>query len=126
MSGMMETWKSSTLGEQRRRELQRRGDHLPLTRENGLGPCQVRSETENPCTYPAVARIFGVPFCERCTQEQEAYFVIGELTQPRTLDEGLLAKALEDLGRERRRGRKFGASEARNATRGRRAVLGAR
>jgi hypothetical protein len=28
-----------------------------------------------------VVEIRGVPFCERCAREQEAYFAIGELTQ---------------------------------------------
>ena len=46
-----------------------------------LGPCQVRSETCRPCPRPAVVEIWGMPFCERCAREQEAYFAIGELTQ---------------------------------------------
>ena len=46
-----------------------------------LGPCQVRSETHHPCPRPAVAKIWGMLFCERCAHEQEAYFAIGELTQ---------------------------------------------
>ena len=108
-----------TFGEQRDCER-----HLPL--EGRTGPCQVRIETGNPCPYPAVVEIRGVPFCGRCAREQEAYFVIGELTQPGALDEELLAKALEDLKRERRRGGTSGVSETRNATHGRHAVLGAR
>ena len=51
-----------------------------------LGFCQVRSETDNPCLRPAAVEIGGVPFCERCAHEQEAYFVIGELTQAPTSD----------------------------------------
>lgn len=42
--------------------------------------CQVRSGTDNPCRRPAVVKIGGVPFCEPCAREQEAYFTIGELT----------------------------------------------
>ena len=46
-----------------------------------LGPCQVRSKTDHPCPNQAVVEIWGMPFCERCAREQEAYFAIGELTQ---------------------------------------------
>jgi hypothetical protein len=42
--------------------------------------CQVRTGTENPCQGPASVKIRGVPFCEACAREQEAYFTIGELT----------------------------------------------
>ena len=45
------------------------------------GPCQVRSVTGHPCTHRAVAEIRGVPFCEPCAREQEAYFAMGELTR---------------------------------------------
>ncbi len=45
------------------------------------GSCQVRSGTNRPCYRPAVAKIRGVPFCEPCVREQEAYFAIGELTE---------------------------------------------
>jgi len=44
-------------------------------------PCQVRSKTESPCLHLAVVEIRGIPFCEACAREQEAYFAIGELTQ---------------------------------------------
>jgi len=44
-------------------------------------PCQVRSGTDNPCGRPASVKIWGVPFCEPCACEQEAYFTIGELTE---------------------------------------------
>ncbi len=51
-----------------------------------LGPCQVRSKTERPCPHQAVLEIWGVPFCEPCAREQEAYFAIGKLTmQPQGL-----------------------------------------
>ena len=42
--------------------------------------CRVRSGTDNPCLRPAVVKVRGVPFCEPCAREQEAYFAIGELT----------------------------------------------
>ncbi len=45
-----------------------------------LGPCQVRSKTESPCPHQAVMEIRGIPFCEACAREQEAYFAIGKLT----------------------------------------------
>ena len=45
------------------------------------GPCQMRSKTESPCLHGAVVEIRGIPFCEACAREQEAYFVVGELTQ---------------------------------------------
>jgi hypothetical protein len=31
-----------------------------------------------------VVEIRGIPFCEACAREQEAYFAIGELTQKQT------------------------------------------
>jgi hypothetical protein len=65
-----------------------------------LGPCQVRSKTGHPCPRQAVVEVWGMPFCERCAREQEAYFAIGELTQEegRDLrDESLV----ETLGRMR-------------------------
>ena len=43
--------------------------------------CQVRSRTQSPCLHQAVVEIRGIPFCEACAREQEAYFAIGELTQ---------------------------------------------
>ncbi len=45
-----------------------------------LGPCQVGSKTYRPCPRLAVVEIRGVPFCERCAREQEAYFAIGEMS----------------------------------------------
>ena len=61
-----------------------------------LGPCQVRSETGRPCPRQAVVEVWGMPFCERCAREQEAYFAIGELTQEegRGLRDEPLAEAL--------------------------------
>ena len=73
------------------------------------GPCQVRSKTESPCLGRAEVEIRGIPFCEACAREQEAYFAIGELTQ----EEGAqgfgskpLAEALERMRRERAVSRK--------------------
>ncbi|HVF02246.1 MAG TPA: hypothetical protein VNA27_13060 [Rubrobacteraceae bacterium] len=74
-----------------------------------LGPCRVRSETDHPCTRPAMVTICGVPFCERCAREQEAYFAVGELTQAlaadrtdRTLDFRHAEPVVEMLNRMRR------------------------
>ena len=47
--------------------------------------CQVRSGTNYPCNRRAAVRLQGIPFCELCAHEQEAYFAIGELTE--ALDE---------------------------------------
>ena len=120
---MMEIQKR-TSNEQRARELSRGRKYLLLTWEKGLGPCQVGIETGNPCPYPAVVQIRGVHFCERCAREQEAYFLVGDLTQPHILDEGLLAKALEMTRWERRREEASGTGEARSAIHGRRAGCG--
>ena len=50
--------------------------------------CKVRSGTNIPCLRPAVVKIRGIPFCEPCAREQEAYFAIGELTEkPRSLQD---------------------------------------
>jgi hypothetical protein len=55
-----------------------------------LGPCQVRSKTDHPCPHRAVTEILGIPFCERCAREQEAYFAIGSLAmQPQELTSNL-------------------------------------
>ena len=71
------------------------------------GSCQVRSKTESPCSRRAEVEILGIPFCEACAREQEAYFAIGELTQEET--QGLrskpLADALERMRRERAGGK---------------------
>ena len=40
----------------------------------------MRSKTERPCPHQVVMEIWGIPFCERCAREQEAYFAIGKLT----------------------------------------------
>jgi predicted Fe-S protein YdhL (DUF1289 family) len=46
----------------------------------------VRSRTQSPCLHQAVVEIRGIPFCEACAREQEAYFAIGELTQEEKRD----------------------------------------
>ncbi len=43
--------------------------------------CLVRSGTDDPCRRPSALKIGGVPFCEPCAREQEAYFAVGELTE---------------------------------------------
>jgi hypothetical protein len=55
-------------------------------------PCQVRSKTQSPCLHRAVVEIRGIPFCEACAREQEAYFAIGELTRKET--QGLRSEPL--------------------------------
>ena len=67
------------------------------------GSCQVRSKTQSPCLHQAVMEIRGIPFCEACAREQEAYFAIGELTQEEAQDfhSKPLAEALERMRRER-------------------------
>jgi hypothetical protein len=72
-----------------------------------LGECQVRSKTQTPCLKPAVVEIRGIPFCEPCAREQEAYFAIGELTRGKhSLRSKPLAEALERMRRERAGSRK--------------------
>ncbi len=66
-----------------------------------LGPCQVRSKTEHPCPHQAVLEIWGIPFCEACAREQEAYFAIGKLTMgPQGLaSERELAERIAEAGK---------------------------
>jgi predicted Fe-S protein YdhL (DUF1289 family) len=63
------------------------------------GPCQVRSRTQSPCLHRAVVELRGIPFCEACAREQEAYFAIGELTQEERRDTRSepLGKTLEEM-----------------------------
>ena len=73
------------------------------------GPCQMRSKTESPCLHRAVVELQGMPLCEACAHEQEAYFAVGELTQARQdLRSGPLGKtlseALDGVRRERANG----------------------
>ncbi len=92
----------------------------------GLGPCQVGSGTGSPCLHPATVKIEGVPFCERCAREQEAYFAVGELTQAPASDRaeqsrrlrrndplvGRLLKALRGMRRGERVGQAVGKQRA--------------
>jgi hypothetical protein len=65
--------------------------------------CTVRSGTDNPCMRPAMVKVRGIPFCEPCAREQEAYFAIGELTEaPRSLqDDEQLVGLLGRMGASR-------------------------
>lgn len=66
--------------------------------------CRVRSGTDNPCLHPAVVKVSGVPFCEPCAREQEAYFAIGELTEaPEGLRDKPLIEMLKRMQRTARR-----------------------
>ena len=56
--------------------------------------CKVRSGTNIPCLRLAAVKVRGVPFCEPCAREQEAYFAIGELTEA---PEGLCDESLVEL-----------------------------
>ena len=56
-------------------------DLLKTEATKKLGMCQVGSRTEHPCPRQAVVEIRGIPFCERCAREQEAYFAIGEMSR---------------------------------------------
>jgi hypothetical protein len=74
--------------------------------------CRVRSGTDNPCLHPAVVKVSGVPFCEPCAREQEAYFAIGELTEaPEGLRDEPLVEMLKRMQRTARR-RGINADEA--------------
>jgi hypothetical protein len=70
--------------------------------------CKVRSGTDIPCLRPAMVKVRGIPFCEPCAREQEAYFAIGELTEaPEGLREEPLVELLNRMRRTtrtRRRG----------------------
>ncbi len=76
-------------------------------------PCQVRSGTDNPCRRLASVRIGGVPFCEPCAREQEAYFAVGELTEePRNPHDDERLVGLLDRMRGSIRRRRIRASSA--------------
>ena len=55
-------------------------DLLKTEATKKLGMCQVGSRMDSPCPRQAVVEIRGIPFCERCAREQEAYFAIGEMS----------------------------------------------
>ncbi len=71
------------------------GDLLETT--TALGTCQLRSKTDRPCPRPAVVKIWGMPFCERCAREQQAYFAIGELTQEKEEGRSLRGEPLVEV-----------------------------
>jgi predicted Fe-S protein YdhL (DUF1289 family) len=76
-------------------------------------PCQVRSRTQSPCLHRAVVEIRGIPFCEGCAREQEAYFAIGELTQePQLLRGEPLGNTLDEMLERLRRQRADGLAAA--------------
>jgi hypothetical protein len=61
-----------------------------------------------------VVEIRGIPFCEACAREQEAYFAIGELTQEtQDLRSETLGKTLSETLVEIRRQRADGLAAAR-------------
>ena len=77
---------------------------------------KVRSRTDNPCLLLAVVKVSGVPFCEPCAREQEAYFAIGELTEaPEGLREKPLVELLNRMRRKTRRRRGSAISRSRSA-----------
>jgi hypothetical protein len=68
--------------------------------------CRVRSGTDDPCLRPAVIEVSGVPFCEPCACEQEAYFAIGLITEAASQqleDKESLVDMLESIRWVRRR-----------------------
>jgi predicted Fe-S protein YdhL (DUF1289 family) len=76
-------------------------------------PCQVRIDTESPCSRRAEVEILGVAFCGPCAREQEVYFAIGNLTheEARDLHSKTLAEVLERK-RQRKRQRHTGSTES--------------
>ncbi len=88
-------------------------ENLSTTITEAPEPCQVRSGTDDPCHRPASVRIGGVPFCETCGREQEAYFAVGELTeQPRSLHDDERLVGLLDWMRGSIRRHRIRASSA--------------
>ena len=76
-------------------------ENLSTEATKAPGSCLVRSGTDDPCRRPAAAGIGGVPFCEGCARDQEAYFAVGELTEePRSPHDDERLAGL--LGRMRR------------------------
>ena len=74
----------------------------------------MRSQTESPCLHRAVVEIRGIPFCEGCAREQEAYFAVGELTQEtQDLRNGPLGKTLGETLHGMRRQRTDGLTATR-------------
>ena len=90
-------------------------ENLSIKVREAPEPCQVRSGTDDPCCRPTSVRIGGVPFCEPCAREQEAYFAVGELTEePRSPHDdeqlvGLLDRMQSSI---RRRGIRASSTDA--------------
>ncbi len=62
-------------------DISREKEDFLTTTTTEPGSCQARSGAKHPCRRPAAVKIWGVPFCEPCAREQEAYFAIGALTE---------------------------------------------
>ena len=79
---------------------------IKTTSEQQEQQCKVRSGTGIPRLRPAVVKVRGIPFCEPCAREQEAYFAIGELTEApeglRGLREGPLVELVNRMRRTTR------------------------
>ena len=77
---------------------------MRVTNKQEKKQCRVGSGAGNPCLRPAVVEVSGVPFCEACAREQEAYFAIGELTEkPSLKDEESLLEMLGWMRQIKRR-----------------------
>ena len=77
----------------------------------------MRSKTQNPCLHRAVVEIRGIPFCEGCAREQEAYFAVGELTkETQDLRSVPLGKTLGEMLDAMRRERADGLAATRRLT----------
>ena len=82
--------------------ISREKEDLLTTTTTEPGSCQVRSGTKHPCQRSAAVKIRGVPFCEPCAREQEAYFAIGKLTEePQRLRDKQLVRMLSRMQRTR-------------------------
>jgi hypothetical protein len=96
-------WQVSLFGERAEGRLMHlnASDALSRIATTKLGPCQVGSKTAHPCPHQAVMEIWGIPFCEPCAREQEAYLAIGKLTmQPQGLaSDRELAERVAETGR---------------------------
>ena len=87
---------------------------IKTTSEQQEQQCRVRSGTDIPCLRPAVVKVRGIPLCEPCAREQEAYFAIGELTEaPDGLREGALVELVNRMRRTTRTRRRRGSTISR-------------
>ena len=79
---------------------------IKATNKQEKQQCRMRTGTNNLCLRPAVVKVRGIPFCEPCAREQEAYFAIGELTEaPEGLREEPLLELVNRMRRTTRRRR---------------------